>query len=228
MAAHSDLYVLPEMWTTGFAVKPQDIDVKDEKYDSLQWMITTAQSNHCAICGSLLAKTNEGEYRNRLYFVMPDGTYRYYDKRHLFSYGGEDKFYTAGSERTIVEYMGVRFLLQVCYDLRFPLWQRNKEDYDAIIFTANWPKSRQNVWQILLRARAIENQCYVIGANRVGNDPLCSYIGRSAIINAKGKTLVQAKGDTQQCIAADIDMDNLRHFRYKFPVLKDRDLFKLY
>ncbi|MCD8297081.1 MAG: nitrilase family protein [Prevotella sp.] len=227
-AAHSDLYVLPEMWTTGFAVKPQDIESEDGIYDSLQWMIRAAQAGHCAICGSVLAKTGKGEYRNRLYFVKSDGTYLHYDKHHLFTYGGEDKFYTAGSERAVVEYMGVRFLLQVCYDLRFPLWQRNDEDYDAIIFTANWPASRQNVWQVLLRARAIENQCYVIGANRVGKDPVCTYIGRSTIIDAKGKTLVQARGDMEQSITTDIDLEELLHFRSKFPVLKDRDKFKLY
>ncbi len=227
-AAHSDLYILPEMWTTGFAIKPDNIEKNEEQHDSLQWMIRTSQKNNCAICGSILANTDEGEYRNRLYFVKPDGSYRYYDKRHLFSYGGEDKYYTAGTERTVVEYMGVRFLLQVCYDLRFPLWQRNNEDYDAIIFTANWPRSRQNVWQILLRARAIENQCYVIGANRIGNDSQCSYLGRSAIIDAKGKTLIQAKDDTEQSITADIDIDELQRFRTKFPVLKDRDKFKLY
>ncbi len=223
--AHSDLFVLPEMWTTGFAIKPEEILKEEERNNSLEWMIRTARNNHCAICGSILAKTDEGEYRNRLYFVKPDGSYQYYDKRHLFSYGGENKFYTAGSERTVVEYMGVRFLLQICYDLRFPLWQRNKEDYDAIIFAANWPKSRQNVWQILLRARAIENQCYVIGANRIGNDTQCSYLGRSSIIDAKGKTLIQAKDNTEQSVTADIDIEQLEHFRSKFPVLKDRDLF---
>lgn len=117
-------------------------------------------------------------------------------------------------------------MLQTCYDLRFPVWVRNNADYDAIIFTANWPQSRQNVWQILLRARAIENQCYVIGANRIGNDPQCTYIGNSAIIDAKGATLAQAKGHVAQAVTAEIDIRQLELFRLKFPVLNDRDLIR--
>lgn len=221
----ADLYVLPEMWTTGFITKL--VCGMDEKQadSALEWMREKAHGNCCAICGSIAVKTGQGEYRNRQYFVRPDGTYDYYDKRHLFAYGGEDKLYTAGDKRVVAEYMGIRFLLQTCYDLRFPVWMRNKNDYDAIIVTANWPENRQNVWQILLRARAIENQCYVIGANRTGKDPSCSYMGRSAIIDAKGRTLAQASTTGQQCVMANIDTGSLMKFRAKFPVLNDRDIF---
>ena len=195
--------------------------------DLLGRLLDFVAPRRCAVCGSVAVCCTDGLIRNRMYFVLPDGKSYYYDKRHLFAYGGEDKHYVKGGRRVVAEYKGVRFLLQVCYDLRFPVWARNNDDYDAILFAANWPGSRQNVWQVLLRARAIENQCYVIGANRTGSDPLCRYVGRSAIVDAKGKTLAQAKGDAPQVVTADIDIGALNAFRKKFPVLADRDLFEL-
>lgn len=219
------LYVLPEMWTTGFVMNPECCVNEVNTCATLEWIRGQASDNNCAICGSVAVKTGNKEYRNRQYFVRPDGTYEYYDKHHLFTYGGENISYTPGNKRIIAEYMGIRFLLQTCYDLRFPVWMRNRNDYDAIIVTANWPAKRQDVWQILLRARAIENQCYVIGANRIGTDPSCSYKGNSAIIDAKGRTMVQANADKQQSITADIDVNGLHGFRAKFPVLNDRDIF---
>lgn len=222
-APTSDVYVLPEMWATGFVAK-----TPETAYDEapLEWMKTMAGKLDAALCGSLVAKEIDGSYRNRLYFVLPDGGFYYYDKHHLFTYGRENEHYTQGNKRVIAKYKNVRFMLQTCYDLRFPVWVRNNADYDAIIFTANWPQSRQNVWQILLRARAIENQCYVIGANRTGNDPQCTYIGNSAIIDAKGATLAQAKGHVAQAVTAEIDIIQLELFRLKFPVLNDRDLIR--
>lgn len=220
----ADIYVLPEMWTTGFIMNPQKIEDLQTQA-TLEWMRKNAYDYDCAICGSMAIKTQQGQYRNRQYFFRPDGTYDYYDKRHLFTYGGENVFYTAGDKRITIEYRGFKFLMQTCYDLRFPVWMRNKNDYDAIIVTANWPARRQNVWHILLRARAIENQCYVIGVNRTGDDPTCSYRGYSAIIDAKGKTLAQANTEKQQCITSDIDIESLHKFRTKFPVLDDRDIF---
>ena len=219
----SDLYVLPEMWATGFNMSPNLDDLQAVHEDPLQWMRKTAKAYNCALCGSLAVK-EENLFRNRFFFVHPNGTYQKYDKKHLFAYGGEDKSYTAGTERTIVQYKDVKFLLQVCYDLRFPVWMRNKNDYDAIILVANWPVSRQNAWQILIRARAIENQCYMIAANRVGKDPTCLYGGHSAIIDPKGQTIVQASNNTAEAINALIDIDKLYTFREKFPVLKDRDI----
>lgn len=221
----TDLYVLPEMWTTGFVMEPECCVNDMNTRSTLEWMRGQAADNSCAICGSVAVKTGQNEYRNRQYFVRPDGTYDYYDKHHLFTYGGENALYTPGDKKVIAEYLGIRFLLQTCYDLRFPVWMRNRNDYDAIIVTANWPAKRQNVWHILLRARAIENQCYVIGVNRIGADVSCSYKGNSAIIDAKGHTMVQASTGRQQCITADIDIEGLHGFRTKFPVLDDRDIF---
>ena len=220
-APQSDVYVLPEMWATGFNVKPDDSMFGDEP---LEWMKHTAEKRQCAICGSLAVKTTGGTLHNRLYFVLPDGSYYFYDKHHLFTYGGENKHFTPGNKRVVAEYKGVKFLLLTCYDLRFPVWSRYRDDYDAIILTANWPASRQEVWNILIKARAIENQCYVIGANRTGQDPTCNYIGCSAIIDAKGRVMEQANGTGEQTVTADLNPGMLYEFRKKFPVLNDRDI----
>lgn len=221
-APMSDVYVLPEMWATGFNTDNPALAVTDEP---LAWMATTARNYGFAMCGGAIA-ADGGTYRNRLYFVRPDGSTVYYDKRHLFAYGGEDKAFAPGTQRVVVGYKGVRFLLQTCYDLRFPVWMRNREDYDAIIIAANWPESRMEAWSVLLKARAIENQCYVIGANRTGTDPTCCYMGGSAIIDAKGRTVAQADNSAQY-LSAEIDLDALDGFRKKFPVLKDMDDFEL-
>lgn len=163
-------------------------------------------------------------YRNRFYFVRPDGSVAHYDKHHLFSYGGEQQHYTAGQERVVVEWGGIRFLLQVCYDLRFPVWSRNRADYDCTLYVASWPTSRQAAWTTLLHARAIENQCYVLGANRVGTDPACTYSGGSVIIDPYGRDLAACPCNEECAAVAELDMDALRAFRKKFPVLNDRDI----
>lgn len=224
-AEPSDLYVLPEMWSTGFATNPIGIAEPDGGM-SLEWMKDVASQFKAAICGSVsIFNTSDGTYRNRHYFVTPEGECPYYDKHHLFRYGGEDSFYKAGEERTVVYYKGMRFLLVICYDLRFPLWVRYNDDYDAIIVVANWPQSRQNAWQILTRARAIENQCFLIGCNRVGSDESCQYIGRSVVVSPKGHTIAQAISDKQQYITADINIESLNRLRGKFRVLEERDKF---
>ena len=157
-APDGDLYVLPEMWSTGFATQPEGIASNEADNKALEWMRQTAQERKCAISGSLAVKSTDGTYRNRHYFV--DGrageTYYYY-KHHLFTYGGDNRFYTPGHQHTIVNYMGFRLLLQTCYDLRFPCWSRYSDnlEYDAIICVANWPSSRQSAWQLLARSRAI-------------------------------------------------------------------------
>ncbi|MBO6124310.1 MAG: amidohydrolase [Bacteroidaceae bacterium] len=216
----ADLYVLPEMWSTGFATEPMGLAERDDA--SLQWMKQMAQQQDAAIAGSIAVEEN-GKFYNRLYFVKPDGAVVYYNKRHLFAYGGEDKYYERGFERVVVEWRGVRFLLMVCYDLRFPIWMRCCNDYDAIICVANWPTVRIEAWKTLLRARAIENQCYVIGANRVGHDEYCEYSGESAIIHPYGYAIKECERDKEDCIAAFLDMEKLRDFRKKFPVLEDAD-----
>lgn len=222
--AGADLYVLTEMWSTGFAINPEGVAERDEA--SLQWMKDMAVQQQAAIAGSL-AIEQDGSFHNRLYFVKPDGEVEYYDKRHLFSYGGEDKYYSPGTERVVVEWKGVRFLLTVCYDLRFPVWMRYCNDYDAILCVANWPTVRIDSWQTLLRARAIENQCYVVGVNRVGKDPNCDYCGCSAIINPYGQTIAECEKDKECSMEAVFDMEKLNAYRAKFPALKEKDKFEI-
>lgn len=216
----SDLYVLSEMFSTGFATEPDGI-AEDNLY-SLKWMKATAKATKAAIAGSVATEEN-GKFYNRFYFVKPDGTGDYYDKRHLFTYSGEDKRFTAGDRRVIVEWKGVRILLEVCYDLRFPVWSRNHKDYDMVLYVASWPVTRQSAWDTLLRARAIENQCFLAGVNRVGNDPSCKYVGGSVVLDAYGNTLAECEKGREEAVTAFIDMDSLRDFRKKFPVLDDAD-----
>ena len=222
-APKSDLYILPEMWSTGFATVPEGIAESDES-ESLEWMKSAADRFNAAIAGSIAIKSgNDGTYRNRFYFVKPGGEVSFYDKHHLFTYGGEHRRYTAGKERVTVEWRGVRFLLIVCYDLRFPLWARSREDYDAILCVASWPTPRVNAWRTLLKARAIENQFYVAGVNRVGSDPSCEYCGGTAFIDPYGNA-DECPDNTVSFVTGEIDMERLEAFRQKFPVLKDRDL----
>lgn len=226
MEAHTgaDLYVLPEMFSTGFCTQPEG--VAETECESLRWMEQQARKRECAIAGSV-ATEEDGKYYNRFYFVYPDGQACWYDKKHLFTYGGEDKHYTPGNKRVIVPFRGVRFLLEVCYDLRFPVWSRNRGDYDAILYVASWPTPRVEAWKMLLRARAIENQCYVIAVNRVGKDPTCEYCGGSAVIDPYGHTLAACKDECEEGTEAIVNMDSLEVFRKKFPVLDDADGFSL-
>lgn len=220
----ADLYVLPEMFSTGFCTQPEG--VAETGCETLEWMKRRAAEHDCAVAGSV-ATEEDGKYYNRFYFVTPDGQTRWYDKKHLFTYGGEHRHYTAGTERVVVSFRGVRFLLQVCYDLRFPVWSRNRKDYDAILYVASWPTPRVEAWKALLRARAIENQCYVIAVNRVGKDPYCGYSGGSAVIDPYGHTLAACEDGKEMCAVAEIDMAGLEAFRKKFPVLDDADGFSL-
>ena len=220
----ADLYVLTEMWSTGFATEPEDIAERDGA--SLLWMQRLARQHDAALAGSI-AVEEEGRFYNRLYFVRPDGSFEHYDKRHLFTYGGEDKHFTRGERRVVVEWRGVRLLLEVCYDLRFPVWSRNHGDYDTALYVASWPKSRVEAWSTLLRARAIENQCYVVGVNRIGEDPNCEYCGGSAIIDPYGRTLAECERDKECCAEAELDMEALEAFRKKFPVLRDGDRLRI-
>lgn len=220
-----DLIVLPEMFTTGFCVDPSHTaDVIDDGAAAVAWMRRMSVRYDAAVTGSV-AVTDGGRYFNRMYFVRPDGCVEYYDKRHLFAMGGEADHYTAGRRRVVVEWRGVRILLQVCYDLRFPVFARSRGDYDMIVYAANWPTPRIAVWDTLLRARAIENQCYVAGVNRVGQDPWCDYCGRTALIDPYGR-VAASYGEGEHVVVGDIDMDCLAAFRRKFPVLYDRDAWQ--
>ncbi len=222
----ADLYVLPEMWPTGFATDLPKVAEEATDSPSLRWMIQQSAATNAAIAGSIPTMV-DGRCYNRFYFVKPSGEVNYYDKRHLFGYGGEGKYYTAGIRRVIVEWQGVRILLCVCYDLRFPVWSRNRKDYDMALYVASWPTPRVEAWSALLRARAIENQCYVAGVNRIGTDPNCDYPGASAVYDAWGNTVCDC-GRDKACIATcEIDMDALAAFRKKFPVLDDADDFTL-
>jgi len=225
-AEPAELYVLPEMFSTGFATLP-NATVEHEPAAGLAWMQRKAQELHAAIAGSIALEVGE-KCVNRFYFVRPDGTYEQYDKRHLFGYGGEGERFQAGRERVIVKYLGVRFLLAVCYDLRFPVWLRSRDDYDVMLLVASWPDVRRFAWDTLARARAIENACYVAAVNRVGTDPACTYNGGTAWIGPYGETLAEAADDRESVVSGEIDLARIATYHTKFPVLSDADSFELH
>ncbi len=220
----ADLFVLPEMFSTGFCTQPEGM-AETADSETLHWMQRTAAARNCAVAGSVAVEEG-GRYYNRLYFVHPDGRVEHYDKKHLFTFGGEHKRFTAGEERVVVNYRGVRILLEICYDLRFPVWARNRKDYDMIIYVASWPTPRVEAWSALLVARAIENQCYVVGVNRVGTDPACEYCGGSVLVDPYGRTVAACRRGEEEAVSAEIDMQALEAFRKKFPVLEDADEIK--
>ncbi|MDO4949984.1 MAG: amidohydrolase [Bacteroidales bacterium] len=220
-----DLVVLPEMFTTGFET---DMSRLAESMDgpTVRWMRELALHRQCAVCGSLVVR-EDGKCFNRMVWVDRNAGVSIYDKRHLFSYAAEEKTFSAGRNRVVVESGGVRLLLQVCYDLRFPVWSRNAGDYDVAVYVANWPESRQQAWNVLLKARALENQCYVIGVNRVGEDGRCKYVGGSVVVNPYGEVIARCQDGMEMWRSSEIDMDMLATFRSKFPVLKDRDMWMI-
>ena len=224
----ADLYILPEMFSTGFATQPEGIaeDMQNGTTPSIEWMKKMACELDAAIAGSVAVREEDGRYYNRFCFVYPNGECTFYDKHHLFTYGGEHHRYTAGQERVVAEFRGVRFLLQICYDLRFPVFARNKADepYDAIIYVASWPTPRVEAWLALQKARAIENQCYVCAVNRVGTDPSCQYSGGTLMTDPYGKVVAQCPMGEESAIHAELNMKELMAFREKFPVLEDADV----
>ena len=226
-AERSDLYVLPEMWSTGFATQPHGIASDEATNPALLWMKETARQHHCAITGSLAIKLPDGTFRNRHYFV--DGrndSVSFYDKHHLFTFGHENEFYTPGQDHTIVDYAGFRVLLLTCYDLRFPCWSRYADalNYDVMVLVANWPETRQSAWQLLTRARALENQSYLVACNRVGEDQHCHYAGCSVVVDAYGKALAQCHKNMAESLTVTLDLQELQRRRTKFRVLDDRDI----
>ena len=225
-SVEADLIVLPEMFSTGFVTEPEGIAERDGG-NSLQWMRELAASRSCAVAGSLSVMSGSS-YRNRFYFVFPDGSEIHYDKRHLFSYSGEGLGYTPGQERVIVSYNGVRILPQVCYDLRFPVFSRNRilggaPEYDLILYVASWPEKRIGAWDALLKARAIENACYVAGVNRVGSDPSNYYPGHTTFISPQGEVLSVCKQNETDSLICEVSVEELELFRRSFPVLDDAD-----
>jgi predicted amidohydrolase len=220
----ADIYVLPEMFATGQYIDPSEV-VQTMDGPIVRWLQEKASQLDAAVCGTLPIAENGNVY-NRLCFAMPDGTMTYYDKHHLFTYSGEAEHFSKGNKRVVVEFRGLRILLLICYDLRFPTFSRNHDDYDAVIYPANWPDKRILAWDTLLRARAIENQCFAIGVNRSGSDELGFYPGHSAVISPYGETLVQTD-EQSQMVSAELDLEQLARFRAKFPVLQDADPHEL-
>ena len=218
----SDLIVLPEMFTTGFSM---DVSHLAETIDgkTFRWMQSIAKRCSAAITGSIICLENK-KYFNRLFWVNPDGEWFTYDKRHLFSIGNENQYFEAGNERLVVNFKGWRICPLICYDLRFPVWSRNNNQYDLLIYVANWPAARNQVWNILLKARAIENQCFVAGVNRVGLDAEnIHYIGESCVIHPKGYPVTLIHQPIEMIINCKISLNELLDFRKKFPVLNDAD-----
>lgn len=220
-----DLIVLPEMFSTGFTMHPERV-AETMQGDTILWLQHLAQAKNCAIIGSLII-AEKGKFYNRLLFVYPDGTLKHYDKRHLFSLAGEDKEFSAGKNRLIVEYKGWNICPLICYDLRFPVFSRNNENYDLLIYVANWPNVRANAWNALLKARAIENMSYTVGVNRIGVDENKNkYFGDSQIIDCMGNyTLEPQQSDSM--IIVELDKKTQDRNRKKFGFLNDKDEFKL-
>lgn len=220
-----DVIVLPEMFSTAFSMKAA-IFAESMEGNAVQWMQKMAAQTQAIVAGSLIIE-EDGLYFNRLIWMRPDGSFEYYNKRHLFRLANEQDTYTAGTERKIVTLKGWRINLNVCYDLRFPIWSRNCDDYDILLNVANWPERRNFAWKTLLRARAIENMCYVIGLNRVGKDGNDIYhSGDSAVIHPSGATLIEA-AHQRTSLFMELSKEKLHTFRERFKFYKDRDEFEI-
>jgi omega-amidase len=221
----TDLVVLPEMFNTAFSMEPEKLAEAPDS-ETTAWLKKKAVEKKVAITGSLII-TEDGKYYNRLIWMFPDGTYQYYDKKHLFTLAGEQHHYTAGTEKLVVEFKGWKFCPLICYDLRFPAWIRNTEDYDCLVVVANWPEKRIIHWEHLLYARAIENQCYLVAVNRVGKDGNgLDHNGVSMVINPLGKPLVKAT-EIETILYVTLNYEAVTKTRKEMPFLNDRDQFEL-
>lgn len=222
----TDLIVLPEMFSTGFSMRSAEL-AEDMSGPTVTWMKEQASSLDAALYGSLIIREGDNYY-NRGLFIDPEGQVTIYDKRHLFRFANETAHYTAGQRRVVVNWRSWRLLLQICFDLRFPVFARNRGDHDAILYVANWPEPRRYPWNQLLIARAIENQCYVIGVNRVGMDGKgLHYTGDSVIIDPKGQPLLACEASKEETRTGVLGRASLEDFREKFPVAKEADDFEL-
>ncbi|GFZ82459.1 amidohydrolase [Aquaticitalea lipolytica] len=221
-----DIIVLPEMFTSGFTMNPKGV-AETMQGETVSWMKSIASKKQAAITGSLIIKENDNYY-NRLLFVHPNGEINSYDKRHTFTLAGEDKVYTAGTKKLIVAFKGWSICPLICYDLRFPVWARNTENYEVLIYVANWPKPRVNAWDALLKARAIENMSYCIGVNRVGLDANNhEYSGHSAAYDVLGNRLDTTPFDKEAISIVTLDKTELENYRNKLNFLNDKDEFTL-
>ena len=222
--SETDLIVLPEMFTSGFTMEPHALPGHWQE-ETIRWMKEQASLLDTAIAGSIVARDN-GNYYNRFCFVTPDKEVFSYDKRHTFTLSGEDRFYTKGTERVLIPYKGFKICPMICYDLRFPVWSRNTEDFDVLLYVANWPLARIDAWDTLLKARAIENMVYTIGVNRIGSDNNgLQYNGHSAIYDALGQSLVFS--EDEEILFAELNKEHLISARERLKFLEDRDSFNL-
>jgi len=225
LANKTDVIVLPEMFTTGFSMHPRGL-AETMQGETIKWMVNLASEVNSVICGSLIIN-EDNKYYNRFVFVEPNGTIKTYDKRHTFTLAGEHKVYTAGNKKVILEYKGWRICPLVCYDLRFPVWARNTENYDVLVYVANWPKPRINAWDALLKARAIENMSYCVGVNRVGKDiNNHHYTGHSVVYNGLGEAISDINED-EYIEIVELNKNHLTTIRTKLKFLEDKDDFIL-
>ncbi|MCK5816124.1 MAG: amidohydrolase [Flavobacteriaceae bacterium] len=221
-----DLIILPEMFATGFSRSPKKC-AESMNGISVSWMKQIAGDKNTAIMGSLIIKES-GNYFNRLVFIHPNGSIETYDKRHLFTFAGEDKVYTAGAKRTMINYKGWKIFPLICYDLRFPVWSRNDDNFDLLVYIANWPKSRIYAWDTLLKARAIENMCYTIGVNRIGSDENnLEYVGHTQTIDMLGKVISDSIENKEMMVESTLNKKDLITTREKFQFLNDKDSFSI-
>lgn len=221
----TDIIVLPEMFSTAFTMKPETV-AENMDGETIKWMKEMAAAKDCAVTGSIVI-IEDGTYYNRLLFALPDGEIKTYDKRHLFSLAGEDRAYSAGAGRLIIEYRGWKICPLICYDLRFPVFSRNTENFDLLLYVANWPAPRVLAWDTLLRARAIENMCYVAGVNRIGEDSNGhNYLGHSQVFDCLGATIIYPS-ENEGVFTAVLDKENIIETRIKLSFLDDRDSFTL-
>ncbi len=241
----TEIIVLPEMFSTGFSMQPQLL-AETTDGETVQWMKEVAAKNKVILTGSIIIE-EEGNFYNRLIWMLPNGQFGAYDKRHLFGFADEDKHYTAGNKRLVASAKGWKINLQICYDLRFPVWARNRilqtdlstdenastempanniaPEYDILIYVANWPERRNHAWKTLLCARAIENQCYVIGVNRVGRDGNnINHSGNSLVIDPLGEVLYHM-AHNEDIFTITLEKEHLQDVRNKFPFWKDGDYF---
>lgn len=220
-----DLIILPEMFSTGFTMNPSAV-AESMDGETVQWMQALAQKRNCAITGSLVIEEKQ-QYYNRMVFVFPTGEVQTYDKRHLFTLAKEEAVFTSGKNKVIVDYNGWKICLQICYDLRFPVFSRNVEKYDLLLYVASWPKPRITAWDALLRARAIENMSYVIGVNRVGTDAnQLEYVGHTQAVDFLGNYNIDPYEQAGTTIV-HLDKTSLLETRQKLNFLADQDLFKI-
>ena len=223
-----DLLLLPETFSTGFCINNKQVQEPENGGKSLVWLKKIAQQYNCVVAGSVLVSQHDKKV-NRFYWVFADGTVEHYDKRHLFRLGNEQDHVEAGQNRKIITINGIKILPLVCYDLRFPVWSRNQQDYDLMVNVANWPAARRHIWDTLLKARAMENQSFVVGVNRVGDDGNNTpHSGGTTMINFNGENLISAADNQQQIISLQLDFAQLAQFKQNFPAFLDADEFTLY